>query len=69
MPRAKSCVARLLAKLIRNVSTGVQTRAAMFVGGWLALYLCMLSQKFERTTNRREFEFATYVGDCVLQKS
>ena len=62
----KSCEARLLAKLITNVSSGVQTETAMFVCMYIYIYVCvcMLSQKFmtlfERTKNRREFRFAPF---------
>ena len=62
--RVKSCEARLLAKLISNVSTGVQTKTAMFVDIYVDMYVCMLSRKFmtlfERTKNRRELRFAPF---------
>ena len=65
----KSCEARLLAKLITNVSTGVQTRAAMFVD----MYVCMLSQKFmtlfERNRIAESSGLRHFVGNCVFQKS
>ena len=54
--RVKSCEARLLAKLITNAGTGVETKTAMSV--------CMLSLKFmtlfERTKDRRELRFAPF---------